>query len=290
MKLRTLVRRVAHNESLGFVLTNFIPRATLTRFMGWFSQIERPFVRDASIAVWRLFADLDLADARKTSFRSLHDCFIRELRPGARPLDARADVLVSPCDAIVGACGVVDAGMAVQAKGRRYPVDELLGDATLARQFAGGAYVTLRLTSGMYHRFHAPHDCRVTHLTFFPGDVWNVNPPTLERVDRVFCRNERAVIRAHLRNGDWPLVIVPVAAVLVASLRLNFLDPLLNLGYRGPFEFDCDATLDKGDEMGWFQHGSTILVFVPEGFRHAEGIAPGVTVKMGQALLTMPVA
>jgi len=290
VNLRTLVQALVRNEPLNFALTNRIPRATLTRLMGWFSQIEQPLVRDASIAAWKLFADLDLSDARKTSFRSLHDCFTRELMDGARPVDPDADVLVSPCDAIVGACGTVVEGMALQAKGTRYSLDELLGDAALARHFASGTYATLRLTSSMYHRFHAPHDCRVSHVTHFPGDVWNVNPPTLARIERVFCRNERAVIRARLDRGGWPLAIVPVAAVLVASLRLHFIEPLLHPRHRGPHEFDCDVNFGKGHEMGWFQHGSTILVFAPCGFRIAGGILPGATVRMGQALLRVPAA
>jgi phosphatidylserine decarboxylase len=288
VKVRSLLQALVRNEPLNFALTNRIPRATLTRFMGWFSQIEQPFVRDASMAAWRLFADLDLSDARRTSFRSLHDCFTRELMEGARPVDASGDVVVSPCDAIVGACGAVDGGMALQAKGSHYSLEELLGDPALARQFVSGTYVTLRLTSSMYHRFHAPHDCRVSHVTHFPGDVWNVNPPTLARVERVFCRNERAVIRARLDRGGWPLAIVPVAAVLVASLRLHFVEPLLNPRHRGQHEFDCDVNFAKGDEMGWFQHGSTILVFAPRGFGVAGGILPGATVRMGQALLRAP--
>lgn len=289
MKPRSLIQVLVRNESLNFALTNRIPRATLTRFMGWFSQIEHPLVRDVSIAAWRLFADLDLSDARKSSFHSLHDCFIRELKGGARPVDDSADVVVSPCDAIVGACGPVEGGMALQAKGSRYSIEELLGDAALARQLIAGTYVTLRLTSGMYHRFHAPHDCRVSHVTYFPGDVWNVNPPTLDRVERVFCRNERAVIRGRLKRGGWPLTIVPVAAVLVASLRLHFIAPLLHPRYRGPHEFDCAAEFGKGDEMGWFQHGSTILIFAPSGFRVVDGLLPGARLRMGQALLRMPV-
>jgi len=92
-------------EDINFLLTNRIPRRLVTRFVGWLSRIEQPLVRDVSIAVWRLFSDLDLSEAKKTSFRSLHDCFVRELKDGARPVDPDLAVMVSPCDAIVGACG-----------------------------------------------------------------------------------------------------------------------------------------------------------------------------------------
>lgn len=280
--------RLLQNEALNFALTNRIPRATLTRFMGWFSRIENPIVCAASIAAWRLFADLDLSDARGQRFRSLHDCFTRELVPGARKIDQRPAVLASPCDAIVGACGGIYDGAVVQAKGHPYTLDELFGDPRLATSFAGGSFATLRLTSSMYHRFHAPHDCRVERVTYFPGDVWNVNPPTLRRVERVFCRNERAVLE--LKLGECPdvLALVPVAAVLVASIRLQFVDVLLHVGYRGPRQIACDAEFRKGEEMGWFQHGSTILVFAPAGFRLAEGIVEGTRIRMGTALMRLP--
>ena len=85
---RRSIARILQQEDLNFLLTNRIPRRLLTRFMGWFSKIEQPLVRDLSIGVWRLFADLDLSEAKKTQFSSLHDCFIRELKDGARPIDA----------------------------------------------------------------------------------------------------------------------------------------------------------------------------------------------------------
>jgi phosphatidylserine decarboxylase len=283
-----LFDRMLQNDRINFALTNRIPRATLTRFMGWFSQIENPVIRDASIAVWKMFADLDLSDARKQSFRSLHDCFTRELKPGSRPVDRRQDVMVSPCDAIVGACGTIWHSTVVQAKGFAYSLDELFTGSSLAAELEGGTYVTLRLTSSMYHRFHAPHDCHVGRLTYVPGDVWNVNPPTLRRVERVFCRNERAIVELQLMQTGQRIVLVPVAAVLVASLRLNFIDVLLHLDYRGPREIACDADFAKGEEMGWFQHGSTILVFAPAGFRLDEGVREGTRICMGSPLVYLP--
>lgn len=290
MNLRALTSRVVRHEGLNFVLTNRIPRRWLTRLMGRFSKLEVPLLRDLSILAWEQFAELDLSDAKKarTQFRSLHDCFTRELRPGARRIDPDPGVLASPCDGIVGACGPIEDGRLIQAKGRGYTLQELLLDADLAAAHAGGCYVTLRLTSAMYHRFHAPHDCRVERVDHLPGDVWNVNPAALARVDRLFCRNERAVLRCRLAKGGQLVTLVPVAAVLVAAIRLHFLDLLLHLDYRGPQRIACDAPLAKGREMGWFEHGSTIIVFAPAGFRLCETIVGGTTVRMGQALLRLP--
>ncbi len=288
MKLQN-VRNIFLQEDLNFLLTNRIPRNLLTRFMGWFSQIRHPLVCKASIAVWRLFTDLDLSDARQQHFASLHECFTRELVPGARPVDADPAVLTSPCDAIVGACGDVVAGQVFQAKGSPYELRDLFGPTQNIAPFIDGVYVTLRLTSAMYHRFHAPHDCEIEHLTYLSGDTWNVNPIALARVEKLFCRNERAVLRARLTAGGHPIAMVPVAAILVASIRLHFLDVLLHLRYLGTHEIPCRQAFAKGEEIGWFQHGSTIIVFAPRGFRLCEGIESGSRIRMGSALLRLPV-
>ena len=140
----------------------------------------------------------------------------------------------------------------------------------------------------MYHHFHAPADGTVQHVTHIAGDTWNVNPIALKRVERLFCKNERAAIHLRLDRGGHPLALVPVAAVLVASLRLKFMDLLLHTRYRGPDELPCDAHVAKGQDLGWFQHGSTIIVFAPPGFTLAEGIAVGRRLRMGQALMRWP--
>lgn len=296
MKIKHALRQfrdlLLQQEDLNFLLTNRLPRTAVTRFMGWFSQIRQPLVRRASIAAWKLFADLDLSDAKKQQFDSLHDCFIRELKPGARPIDADPTRLTSPCDAIVGACGAVDGVQVFQAKGFPYTLTDLFGAgaAEAAEVYRDGCYATLRLTSSMYHRFHAPQDCSVQHVTYHSGDTWNVNPIALARVERLFCKNERAVIHTTLARGGHPVALVPVAAILVACIRLHWLDTLLHLRYRGPNELPGGARFAKGQEMGWFQHGSTILVFAPRGFNLAAGIAPGVAIRMGQALMTLPEA
>jgi phosphatidylserine decarboxylase len=282
------LRRFFLQEDINFLLTNRLPRRWVTRFMGWFSQIRHPLVCRASIAVWRWFTDLDLSDARTQRFASLHECFTRELAPGARPVEPGEDLLASPCDAIVGACGPVHGTQVFQAKGFPYALHDLFGPRQDTRPFEGGTYVTLRLTSSMYHRFHAPHDLEVQHVTYLSGDTWNVNPIALARVERLFCRNERVVLRTRLARGGHPVALVPVAAILVASVRLHFLDVLLHLRYRGPHEIPCHARFTKGQEMGWFQHGSTIIVFAPRGFGLCEGIAPGARIRMGQALMRLP--
>jgi phosphatidylserine decarboxylase len=260
MTLRSLLTRLSAQEDLNFLLTNRIPRRLATQFVGWLSKIEQPLVRDLSIGLWRLFSDLDLSEAKTQHFKSLHDCFIRELKDGARPIDRDPAVLVSPCDAIVGACGRIAGTRMLQVKGFPYDLAELIGGTELNEVYHDGQYVTLRLTSSMYHRFHAPHDCRIEEVTYISGDTWNVNPIALKRIEKLFCKNERAVVRTRLTATGHPITLVPVAAILVASLRFHFLDVLLSLKYRGPNVIPCDAAFRKGEELGWFEHGSTIIL------------------------------
>jgi phosphatidylserine decarboxylase len=287
MTIKTLIATLTQQEDLNFLLTNRIPRAALTRFVGWFSQIEHPLIRDISIACWRLFSDLDLTEARKTHFKSLHDCFTRELKPGSRPPDPDPSIVVSPCDAIVGAYGAIADGKLFQIKGAPYSLLDLLGDPALVAAHRNGRFITLRLTSSMYHRFHAPYDCKIDQVTFISGDTWNVNPIALRRIENLFCKNQRAVIRTRLDSGE-ALTLVPVAAILVASIRLHFLDVLLNAQSRGPTVFPCDVDVRKGDELGWFEHGSTIIVLAPDDFEFCDNVVESATIRAGQPLMRKP--
>ena len=141
----------------------------------------------------------------------------------------------------------------------------------------------------MYHRFHAPHDCRVEQVTYVSGDTWNVNPIALRRVERLFCKNERAILRDPAR-GDRPRrhpgagrgdpgrqhpAALPRRAPAPAETA-------------GPRVIACDAPLRKGEEMGWFEHGSTIIVFAPEGFAPCESVRERSVIRMGQPLLRLP--
>ena len=286
MKIRSTLAGLARHDGLNFVLTNYIPRRLASRWVGRISHSENPVVCAVSLFVWRCFAELDLSDAERSDFSSMHACFTRRLKPGARPIDADPSVLTSPCDAIIGAHGTVVGGRALQVKGMDYALADLLDGPAEAARLEGGSFVTLRLTSAMYHRFHAPQNCRVTQVRHVFGDCWNVNPPTLRRVRRLFCRNERVVVHTVLPGGQ-EVVLVAVAAILVSGIRLGFLQLEGGDGKSIRRDYSCDSLLQKGDEMGWFEHGSTIIVFAPGGLEMAEGLREGSHIRMGQALLRL---
>ena len=285
MTFKSLLQRVLEHERVNFVLTNCLPRRPLSRAFYRFSRIESPWVARASLALWKLFADVDLSDARESHFNSLHAAFTRELRPGARPLAQDRRVLCSPCDGIVGATGTISGDTVLQAKGQPYRLAELLQDPDGAGRYLGGCYVTLRLTAGMYHRFHAPDACRVRCVRRVPGDTWNVNPAALKRVERLYCRNERAVIECELRAHGACIALVPVAAILVAGIRLPFLAGSAARPTRAASLTECDVPLERGEPMGWFEHGSTLIVIAPREFAPCEAVRTGQRVRMGEALL-----
>jgi phosphatidylserine decarboxylase len=176
--------RILLQEDVNFLLTNRLARRLATKAVGRIAAIEHPLVSRPALAAWRLFVKPDLSNAATTRFTSLKHGFTRGLRPGARAYDP---------------------------------------DPALVDAFREGMFVTLRLTAAMYHRFHAPADVMVAAVTYLSWDCWNVNPIALKRVERLFCRNERAVIEARLADGT-PLLLVPVAAILVAGIRLGFVD------------------------------------------------------------------
>lgn len=257
--------------------------------MGWFSRLQSPLIRRVSIATWQLFAgDLHLHEARKTHFDSMHDCFVRELKPGTRPIAGDPGVIVSPCDGVIMACGAIDRTKVLQAKGFTYTLPELLGDDALAKRYREGVFVTLRLKASMYHRFHAPESGDLREVRYIAGDTWNVNPIAIKRVERLYCRNARAVLELHLRGTPQRVALVPVAAILVAGIVVHGLDTLLGLRYAGPARLPFSRRYARGQEMGYFRQGSTIIVLAEGGFRLVPGLHRNQVVQMGQPLLAKP--
>ncbi|HLH32039.1 MAG TPA: archaetidylserine decarboxylase [Terriglobia bacterium] len=293
--MRAVVNRTAAvltdiflHEDINFLLTNRIPRRYATLLSGWFCRIRSRTLTRIFVALWSLFDDLRLYEAKASEFDSINDCFVRELRDGARRIDPDPCIVTSPCDAIVGAFGRVEADQAIQAKGFPYFLQDLLDDTGLVERHARGIFVTLRLRASMYHRFHAPCDGAIRRVRYISGDTWNVNPIALKRVERLFCKNERAVVPLELAAPNAFVTLVPVAAILVGSIRLHCVPTALTLRYTGATEVPCDAQLVKGQEVGYFESGSTIVVFASGQFEFSRNVVEGSTIRVGEALFTYP--
>ena len=276
-------------EALNFLLTNRIPRRLATTLAGRVAQIESRLLTHVGIRVWEtLGGSLELEEAATRDFTSLESVFTRRLKAGARPIDFAPDVLTSPCDAIVGAHGVVEDGVAIQAKGLRYSLAELLLDPSLVERHRGGRFVTLRLRSTMYHRFHAPCDGRVRSLLWIGGDTWNVNPIALRRIERLYCRNERVVLDIEPAERACAVTLVAVAAILVASVYLESLGRTPRVDAARLARHECDAAIRKGDELGHFRNGSTIVLFASDGFEPCASLVDGARLRVGEPILRRP--
>src|SRR5262249_54649043 len=133
------------------------------------------------------------------------------------------------------------------------------------------------------------HDCRVNCVTHIWGDTWNVNPPALARVGKLYCRNERVVIRITLDGTGHVVTLVPVAAILVAGIRLRFLDLVVDPRRSDASAISSQIQFRKGEQMGWFEHGSTIIVLAPKAAVLLPGIQPGSKIRMGEELIRLGV-
>jgi phosphatidylserine decarboxylase len=280
------IRALSQVERLNFLLTNRIPRRWATMLVGRISRIEQPLVTRIGFAIWQFFAgDFRLDEAQAKEFRSLRDYFTRELRPGVRPIDANPSTVTSPCDAIIGCCGSIAGITAIQAKGYPYTITDLLATQDLVDRYRDGTYVALRLRSNFYHRFHAPAAGTIDRTIYISGDTWNVNPIALERIERLYCKNERVVMNLNLHDSQGSQAMVEVAAILVASIRLRYLDHPLDLAYRGPNDLPCTYSVGKGDELGYFEQGSTIIILASPGFGLVDTVRKDQMIRMGEPLL-----
>ena len=217
-------------------------------------------------------------------YTSLGDFFARKLRAGAREIAAARDVMISPCDGVLAARGTAIEGALVQAKGRTYKLAELLADDDLARDFSGGAYATIYLSPRDYHRVHSPVDARVISYDYLPGSLWPVNPRVANRRDGLLARNERVVIR--LNAGPLGTVaVVMVGAAGVGNIRLaNGVDSatLRSAHERRRIEL-AGITVKRGDELGAFRLGSTVVLVFEPGQVRLDGEV-GDRVRLGQPI------
>lgn len=232
-------------------------------------------------------ARLDEAELELEAYPSFGEFFARRLRDGARSIDRGRDTIISPCDGVVAAVGTVEHGTLVQAKGRHYTLAELLASQTLAHQLDGGSYATIYLSPRDYHRVHAPCAGTVHAYGYVPGALWPVNPKIVARRDGVFSRNERVVIELNGRElGDVALVMVGAAGVGNIVLHGRGDQELSSAQLRGAGErhrLELDLEVARGDELGAFRLGSTVIMVFGRG-RARLALAEGQVVRFGEAI------
>jgi phosphatidylserine decarboxylase len=227
-------------------------------------------------AAYRAFAravgaDLGEAELDLRSYASLGDLFARRLKPGCREIDADPMAIISPCDGVMAALGTATDGSLIQAKGKHYSLEELLVDPELAARLTGGDYATIYLSPRDYHRVHTPVDGRLIRYEYIPGALWPVNPVVASRRDRLLTRNERVVITIDAgRLGN--VAVVMVGAAGVGNIALQYAPE--SVTWRAQGERRCielDYELQRGDDLGAFRLGSTVVMVFEPGPVHLAG-------------------
>ncbi|XID95719.1 archaetidylserine decarboxylase [Paenibacillaceae bacterium WGS1546] len=208
------------------------------------------------------------AEKNLEEYRTLNEFFTRRLKPGRRPIDSGDEALVSPVDARITGCGVVEDGMLLQVKGQDYTIEELLNGSPRAAQYRRGYYWVLYLSPTDYHRIHSPCDGDIVECEHIPGRVYPVNEFGLTAMRRVLSRNERLV--TYVRNEVGETAVVKVGALNVSSIK--YVDPK-------------PVRLHRGDELAYFEFGSTVVLLTEDGTFNPRGdLKTGDKVRMGEKL------
>lgn len=229
--------------------------------------------------------DLDEAIVPAGGYESFDAFFTRALKAGARTVDQRADVIVSPADGRIEDLGPIEARSRFLVKGFEYEVGELLGEAADAAQFRGGTFFIVYLSPRDYHRVHAPVDGRVRCARHVDGTLYPVNSIGLQYVPKLFARNERVVTLQSSRFGT--VATIMVGAIGVGRISVSYDARITtNRGpVAGPFEYgDRGPAIARGGELGRFHLGSTAIVLLGPDHEFEFEVEPGAHVRMGQAI------
>jgi phosphatidylserine decarboxylase len=262
-----------------------LPHHLLSRLVGRLAECRQPWLKNALVRAFIRLFKVDMNEAGEpdpTAYATFNDFFTRALKEGARPI---GEGVASPADGTLSQFGPVEAGQLLQAKGHRFSVMDLLGgDGDAARGFLGGSFATIYLSPSDYHRVHMPLGGTLTEMVYVPGRLFSVNAATTEHVPNLFARNERLV--CHFDTEHGPMVMVLVGAMIVAAIETVWAGQITPLPRGGVqrLRFDTPVRLEKGEEMGRFKLGSTVVMAFAQPVAFADALEPGAKVKMGQSL------
>jgi phosphatidylserine decarboxylase len=271
-------------------LQKVLPQHLLSRGMHALARSRQPAVRNLVLrTVLHAYPQIDMHEALQPdpfTYESFNAFFTRELRPGARPIATEAHALVSPVDGTVSQLGRPNAGALLQAKGMQYTCAGLLADGPAAARYQGGSFACLYLAPYNYHRIHMPCDAVLRATRYVPGQLFSVNAATVRAVPDLFARNERVV--CDFDTDDGPLCLVLVGALFVGSIETVFAGEINPPPVRGGkvrmIDSGVGRTFRRGEELGRFNMGSTVIVLSGAAAAFAPRVEPGEPVRLGQLL------
>ena len=271
-------------------LQYLLPRRWLTALVYRIARIRVPRIKNALIRGFVRMYDVNVDEVAADvpeDFATFNDFFIRELSADARSVDQGANSIVSPVDGTVSEAGRLNGNSILQAKGLEYSLDDLFAiDLENARGYSNGRFATIYLAPYNYHRVHMPFDGRLTEAHYVPGDLFSVNAATASLIPGLFARNERLNLTFETERG--PATLIFVGALNVGSISTPWTGEI-RPRKRGVVETrqlgDASRDLKKGDLLGWFNMGSTVILLMPDGMAEwSEMLLAGETVRMGERI------
>jgi len=245
-----------------------LPQHWLSRVFGRIADCKIAWVKNALIRWFIKRYNVNLDEAKSSNLKdypNFNAFFTRELKPNARPMATGKNAIACPVDGSISQCGKIQKGKIIQAKNHDYSAQELLTDCVNYRAFDAGNFITLYLSPKDYHRIHMPFDGVLTDMVYVPGKLFSVNPTSAEYIPSVFARNERVVCMFDTEFG--PMAVVMVGAFFVASIKTTWAGIIapsyLNDIYHWRYDKQKRKSFKKGEEIGQFQFGSTVIVLTP---------------------------
>jgi len=271
-------------------LQYLLPRQWLTALIYRIARIQVTVIKDTLIRSFIRLYDVDVAEIDRDipgDFRDFNDFFTRQLASGARPIDTDENAIISPVDGTISIASRLDSRSILQAKGIHYSLDDLFAiDLDRTHAYSAGTFVTIYLAPHNYHRVHMPIDGELVAAHYVPGDLFSVNDSTVARVPGLFHRNER--LNLHFETAHGPAALIFVGALNVGSITTPWTGEIRprKSGSVEPQDLGgASPHMKKGDLLGWFNMGSTVILLMPSGVASwVERLPPGKTVRMGEAI------
>lgn len=267
-----------------------LPKRLLSVLMHWIMNIEQRQIKNLLITGISRLYDIDTTDAIKQDrddFKSFNAFFTRAMKPEARPIEDGKTTIISPADGTVSQMNIIDQHTLLQAKGQNYDLINLLaGNVEQTLTYENGQYCVVYLSPKDYHRVHMPADGTIEAMTYVPGTLFAVNGPAVRQIPRLFTRNERVIVYCRSTSGT-PFVVILVGAIFVGSMETVW-HGKITPPYGNELQhwvYEQPIALNKGDELGRFNMGSTVvMLFPPASMDFEQDTGEEASIRMGEKL------
>lgn len=282
-------------EKIKIALQYCIAQRSFSRFLGWLASLQADVFTTAVINWFIKKYKVNMEEALHSDprqFNTFNEFFTRKLKPSIRPITQDINSIVFPADGTISQLGHIEEGRIIQAKGHLFSVQDLLGgDSSLAEKFHEGNYATTYLSPGDYHRVHMPCDGTLRKVIYVPGDLFSVNPLTAKHVPNLFARNERVICIFDTDFGIMAQILI--GAIIVGSIELAWTENIIPThghklrSWNYPTDGNPAIKLIKGEEMGKFKFGSTVInLFTKDSIFFNDSIQTNAIARFGSPFAT----